>query len=114
MRGCVQVFLSQLHRRARLVNQAFQQHITAIVRIHQYAATDASPGKFLRASSIEAPLTEEWNAAIAAAAATADFGAGQVECIFMGGERAVVEVLPAPVKTLARMREKLTKCVFHM
>ena len=113
----LQVFLSQLHRRARLVNSAFQQDVASIILQHsceKYIVERNASTDFKRVQSQdqqESKLTDTWDAKAFAEGPIAECGAGRVECLFSNGQRAAVEVRSAPVKSVLRMREKLVKCI---
>jgi hypothetical protein len=98
----LQVFLSQLHRRARLVNRGFQKCVAAIV---------ASHGIF--SSSEPWTLTHDYDQSETPADHTcsneSEVASRKIQCIFSAGEVGIVEIETAPVKTLARMREKLAE-----
>jgi len=87
-----EVFLAQLHRRARLLNEGFLHKVIAAIRKH---------------------TVEDSAAALAAAAGRGHSDPSVVEllCQFCGADAgpAPVEVHAAPIKTVARMREKLNE-----
>ena len=112
-----QVFLSQLHRRARLLNTSFQQFVAAVVCQHSSTQSSAlndtggdGSNQLKLTPAQQTLLSGFWDSK--ASAATAAAGPQVFTCLFTDGQRAQVHVQSAPVKTLARMREKLTKYVF--
>jgi hypothetical protein len=118
----IQVFLSQLFRRARLVNPAFQRRVADIVWLHAAAhdadaeAVDAAyaVGGMRHGSlcSLAGPAASVWVVA-ERAARRAEMHASAVDCSFAGGVAGSVEVWAAPIKTMARMREKIIECAPH-
>ena len=115
-RSMNQVFLSQLHRRARLLNTSFQQFVAAVVCQHSSTQSSAlndtggdGSNQLKLTPAQQTLLSGFWDSK--ASAATAAAGPQVFTCLFTDGQRAQVHVQSAPVKTLARMREKLTKYV---
>ena len=119
----LQVFLSQLFRRARLVNPAFQRSVADVVWRHAavHAADTGAAGAEADATarerstslySLTGSVASVW-AAAERAAQRADTSTCVVDCVFAGLiGLGPVEVWAAPIKTMARMREKIVECVF--
>ena len=100
------VFISQLHRRAHLLNYAFQQEVLNVILKH----SNRRKCKFLSAQrlSINYDGGEIFEMKETCSVPN-EVGQFSVECCFANGEQAVVNMHSAPVKSLARMKEKISE-----
>ena len=101
-----EVFISQLHRRAQLLNTAFQQAVLDVLKKHSkggannfVSARKLSSESFCSITSDE----QDWIKYESSVRKCC------VECLFKNGECSAVYFHSAPVKTLARMKEKLAE-----
>ena len=97
------VFISQLHRRAKLLDAEFHAHLACMVNQH---ATQQSAGSFLQALDQRSWFKPFAASSLFPFARDKDSEVRLVACDFQDAV-GVVEVVSAPVKTAARMREKL-------
>ena len=100
-----EVFVSQLHHRARLVNGAFQRFVLDVVLRHAAHLVPTKPA----APELGKALGRARPPATSPAGPVEKRGVHAVECAFGDGEEGWVEVHLAGVKAAARMREKLGK-----
>jgi hypothetical protein len=100
-----EVFVSQLHHRARLVNGAFQRFVLDVVLRHatQLSPTEQDTPVAAKGHSRPQPPTT------LPTGSRGERGVHAVECAFGDGDEGWVEVHLAGVKSAARMREKLGK-----
>ena len=117
------MFISQLHRRARLINPKFQQRVATVVWRHSSPPSGWLDGERTDSASDScnfgwSPSRSQLPPRLAQAVrqmrrvaypSPEEQAKCSLECEFADGKHATVEVRAAPIKTVMRMREKLAE-----
>ena len=104
------VFISQLQRRGQLLNSAFQQALLNELlrhsngRVYKFKSDKRISVQVENSGSSISDMTQS-------SAISNEVGKFYVDCVFEHGENERVTLQTAPVKSLARMKEKLTEYV---
>jgi hypothetical protein len=95
---CEDIFVSQLASRAALLNNAFQEAVAGVIRRHSVVVNESghAPGQLAVSEDVQLKCDHSLRVST-------------IFCCEFAQGMGFVEVHPAPVKTVTRMRTKLTE-----
>ncbi len=97
---CEDTFVSQLASRAALLNNAFQEAVAGVIRRHSAVVNESGITSTAESSAVSEEIQLKCNHS---------FRVSTIFCCEFEQGVGFVEVHPAPVKTVTRMRMKLTE-----